>query len=156
VASLTWDGPTPDDLIENILTFSENVRFMLYPLMVKAMAEAELEMKRYISFAVTPTGLARAAGKSTKHRGEKGHRGEPGRILTGTMIDAVSSAVADGGDMVTGMFGWLQDPENYFLYQENGTRTLPAMNALFQAYLAIVEQIRAQVNGVFMKAEAML
>lgn len=44
----------------------------------------------------------------------------PGRFRTGKMYEAVKSRVESGGQRVRSAFGWLDEVEDYFRYQEYG------------------------------------
>lgn len=148
MASLIWQNEDLDALITRLVTHSETVRLSLGPLMEQAMVEAEALMRQYVEEAVTATGLARAAGRS---KSKRGGGSDPGRIETGRMIAAIQHTVVDEGDTVIGSWGWLSGLDEdtlYFLFQENGTGTLPAMHALLQSFIQIREQIAAEVRSL--------
>lgn len=44
----------------------------------------------------------------------------PGRYRTGNMYNAVKSRVLSGGKTVRAAFGWIEEVEDYFRYQEGG------------------------------------
>lgn len=73
------------------------------------------------------TALEDAHTKTGLERQAKG--GEAGRDLTGTMIAEVDSDVAVSGNTVSGGWGW-NDPEAYFLEQDDGFEKIPAANSL--------------------------
>lgn len=80
--------------------------------MAKEIAEfGEQEMKSNI--------LASGTAFSQKAR-QAGLNQGSGRYRTGNMFNAVKSRVEDGGANVRSAFGWIQEFEQYFLYQENG------------------------------------
>lgn len=150
MAELIWQNQDLNDLITRLITVNEEIRESLVPLMVEAMAEAETMMKTYVETAITKTGLERAAGHSKRARTIDSGR-DPGRIETGRMINAIESTVVSDGDLVIGSWGWLNglDADTlYFLYQENGTGTLPAMHALLQSFIQIREQVKFMVSGI--------
>lgn len=60
-------------------------------------------------------------------------RGTGGRHDTGTMVDAVDSRVTAYSGVVNAEAGWINDFEQYFNYQEKGTRQVEAMHALADA-----------------------
>lgn len=81
--------------------------------------------------------------------------GKSGRIETGLMLNSVQSAGADrAGNVIEGKFGW-RDPEDYFIYQEQGftinsrgsnytsRADVPAMHALLQGFVKAREHVRA-------------
>ena len=81
--------------------------------------------------------------------------GKQGRIETGLMLNSVQSAGADRvGNVIEGRFGW-RDPEDYFIYQEQGFTVnsrkseytsradVPAMHALLQGFVKAREHVRA-------------
>jgi hypothetical protein len=61
--------------------------------------------------------------------------GKTGRIDTGDMLQSVEQRVVSSGSGAVGMFGWLDHEPSYGAkYQDPGTRTIPAMNALQDAF----------------------
>lgn len=68
--------------------------------------------------AVTKTGLERQA-----------QGGQPGRDLSGHMIAAIDSDTTVSGNTVSGGWGW-NNPEDYFLQQDDGFEKIPAANSL--------------------------
>ena len=97
----------------------------------------EMAMEAIIASAVpsTKTGDARAA--LDQPNGE--HR-SPGRIDTGLMINSVNSRSTTDGQVSEGEFGWTGEQEKYFLYQEDGTQYIEAMNALSGAFVIARER----------------
>ena len=95
----------------------------------------EVAMEAIIVAATTPTGDARA---SLDQPGGGGR--SPGRIDTGLMINSVNSRSTTNGQISEGEFGWTAEQLEYFLYQENGTKRIEAMNALSGAFVQVREQ----------------
>jgi len=115
---------------------------------VRAMDYAMKRGKEYQTYAlvnaVTPTGLS-GYGKNPA-----GRRG-PGRDDTGTMIDAIRTNVevarlADG-DQITGWHGWsIEERENYFRRQEQGTRHITPANSLGVAIVPTTEDLKRELG----------
>jgi len=81
-----------------------------------------------------------------------------GRIDTGEMLKSVDSKIVQSGKGRTvGEFGWLNNQEEYFIYQDKGFRhwisgeSIPAMNALRNAYTYAVYIVEAEIKKVFRK-----
>lgn len=66
--------------------------------------------------------------------------GKRGRVETGRMLGAVDSEVFKRGTTLVGRWGWLNEWEKYFLYQENGFRNawsredVAPMHALYDSF----------------------
>lgn len=82
-------------------------------------------------------------------------RNKTGRVDTGLMLNSVQAQRAQReGNTIEGRFGWF-DPEDYFLYQEQGFTVrsrvsgytsradVPAMHALLQGFVKAREHVRA-------------
>jgi len=95
------------------------------------------EMVDTLNNATTPTGEARAAA---------GGNG-PGRVKTGQMRDDVTREAGRDGDAFTGKFGWIDDAEDYYTYQEDGTRRFRGMNALHSSAIRNREQAIARIKA---------
>lgn len=157
MVELIWQNQDLNDLVTRLVAVNDEFRESLLPLMAEAMAEAEVLMKTFVEQAVTKTGLERQAGYSKRTRTIDSSR-EPGRIETGKMINAIEATVLDAGEIVVGSWGWLNGLDEdtlYFLYQENGTGTLPAMHALLQSFIEIREKVRFAVNALPYRIDAM-
>lgn len=81
-----------------------------------------------------------------------------GRIDTGEMLKSVDSKIIQSsGGRTVGEFGWLNNQQDYFLYQDNSFRhwitgqTIPAMNALRNAYTYAVYVVETEIQKVFRK-----
>jgi hypothetical protein len=72
--------------------------------------------------------LERAVTKTGIERQEK-FGGQSGRDLTGHMINEIDSDMTTSGNNVKGGWGW-NDPEQYFLQQDDGFEKIPAANSL--------------------------
>lgn len=60
-------------------------------------------------------------GKTWTRPSSSGRTGSsPGRVDTGNMLDAVKWRVSSEGGNLVGEFGWLDNQEPYFMYQESG------------------------------------
>lgn len=80
--------------------------------MAEEIAEfGEKEMKSNILASGTP--FSQKARQAGINQG-------PGRFRTGAMYNAVTSRVEAGGKIVRSAFGWLNDFQQYFIYQELG------------------------------------
>lgn len=70
----------------------------------------------------------------------------PGRVDTGLMIQSVKYRTEISNGSIVGEFGWLDDQEMYFLYQEKGFTnwlsgaSIPGMMALMDADAAAREE----------------
>lgn len=115
--------------------------------------EAVLKMREFIKAATTETGDARASGVSSGPR--DAGLGEAGRIETKNMYDAVDSEILTDGNLsreeistIWGKFGWINDFEDYFSYQEDGTSRVKAMHALLDAFIWAEEDLDGKILGV--------
>jgi hypothetical protein len=87
-------------------------------------------MQEIITASTTKTGEERAA------RGG----GAPGRIDTGDMFNDVKSTTVKEGGIITGKFGWIFRPQDYYATQDNTPYSgKPPMHALLQGYVVAVE-----------------
>jgi hypothetical protein len=79
--------------------------------------------------------------------------GKAGRIDTGRMLNAVESRVTKSNDEeVESRFGWLDDREAYFLLQEGGTSTIPAMYALSDAGEEVIRDVERDIDRIVRRA----
>lgn len=86
----------------------------------------------------TPTGDARAA---------KGG-GIQGRVDTGKMYADVDYDVEYTGDEITARWGWTKNFEDYYGYQEDGTRRIQGMGALGNSFVKAVDRIGARLSRI--------
>lgn len=86
---------------------------------------AERVMREEFLAATTKTGL------SGKPAGRKG----PGRYNTGKLVAAIMHEVEVGGREAIGRAGFLRDQEPYYLYQDRGTKSVPAAHAMQKAFI---------------------
>lgn len=126
--SVRWERGSPDLFVSSpfraIKGVTENFD------MEQLVSDAADLMRRLI--------MTRGTGKVWSRPGPSGRTGSfPGRVDSGDMYSAVAHAVS--GDGRRGEFGWLDNQEPYFLYQEDGFRHwisgehIPAMFALQDA-----------------------
>lgn len=83
------------------------------------------------------------ASRGTAYSAERAGRGRggSGRRDSYEMFDAVDyRAVSQAAGVVNAEFGWIDNFQKYFGYQEKGTRTVEAMFALRDASTIIREQ----------------
>lgn len=82
----------------------------------------------------------------------RGPRATPeGRIDYGTMRDSVDRDINKSGSTISGEFGWLENQEEYFRYQENGTARIPPMHALLTAFITARERVRRDLVKIAKK-----
>lgn len=77
-----------------------------------------------------------------------GWENRSGRVDTGAMLEAVkSSKPKRSGSTVSAEFGWLEDPQDYYVYQEQGFRhyrtgnDVKGMHALLDGFTAAKEVV---------------
>jgi hypothetical protein len=80
------------------------------------------------------------------------------RFDTGQMLNAVDSKIVESSPgRAVGEFGWLNEQEKYFIYQDNGFEhwishdSIPAMNALRNAYTYAIYVVETEIQKVFRK-----
>jgi hypothetical protein len=89
------------------------------------------DMRQSVITSTTKTGRARAALG----------QGEPGRIVTGKMLNSIDQKITVNKNSVTMNFGWLNGRPGYAFFQEYGTSNgVPAMHALTDA------QVKARIE----------
>lgn len=130
---MPWTRGSASGLTNYLITAETKYRDEALVAMEQAVVLGEEQMKANIKAAVTATGEARAGTG----------QGEPGRIETSDMYDAVSHDVKVTLNRISGKFGWIDGFEDYFLYQEHGTENghVPAMDALLAAFLTASEEL---------------
>ena len=103
---------------------------------VEVTEDAAEDIRHVIRDSVTPTGERRAAAG----------RGEPGRIESKAMIDAVETDLhVEGDSLVVGSVGWLNDTTKGYehaKFQDPGTARIEGMNSLFFAYVRAISNLR--------------
>lgn len=79
----------------------------------------------------------------------------PGRTESEKMLNSVSrTPVSNDPYAVSGQFGWLQDPERYFQYQEDGFthyqtgQWIEGMHAMFDAFMEARENVYRRIAEV--------
>lgn len=81
--------------------------------------------------------------------------GRSGRIDTGRMYDAVKSRVTFSSQSLIGEFGWLDDQEAYFRYQDQGfvhwlsSEKIPGMLALADAGIEARQEFIRRLAELF-------
>lgn len=93
-----------------------------------------------------------------KNSGELRYGTGDSRFETGQMVNAVKSRMLESSNTkASGVFGWLDTQEKYFLYQDKGFRhwitgeNIPAMNALRDAYTHAISVVEKRLKEVFKK-----
>ena len=83
-----------------------------------------------------------------------GTKSGPGRVDTGDMIQSVKYRVEISNGAIVGEFGWLDNQEMYFLYQEHGFThwlsgdMIPGMMALMDAEAAARDEFVARLAAI--------
>lgn len=73
--------------------------------------------------------------------------GKQGRVDTGKMLDSVDSETAlVSKDEAEGRFGWIKKTPYYAPYQEEGTKTIPAMYALSDAAKIVIDELAKDIG----------
>lgn len=78
--------------------------------------------------------------------------GKRGRVETGKMLSNVDYEMFRKGDTLIGRWGWLDNWEKYFLYQENGFKNawsredVAPMHALFDSFLRQREEFLGELG----------
>lgn len=73
--------------------------------------------------------------------------GKQGRVDTGKMLDAVDSDTKlVSKDEAVGRFGWIKKTPYYAPFQEEGTRTIPAMYALSDAAKIVMDELVKNIS----------
>jgi hypothetical protein len=85
--------------------------------------------------------------RGTGYIGKGARATAEGRIDTGKMIDAVGvSPVRHNPSGVAVNFGWVNETEEYFSYQELGTRSISPMHALLDATIRTREYFYDEIK----------
>lgn len=118
---MQWTNGGPLALAEQLKVRDAGVRQAAHGMMQELAAAADHQQKDLIERAQTPTGRRRAATRG----------GSAGRIETGQMVNSTNaSAIWVSDDTISAKWGW-QDPEDYYRYQDQGTRSIaPALTLL--------------------------
>lgn len=81
------------------------------------------------------------------------NNGKAGRVRTGNMAHKVSSSVRSRTKNAwSGAFGWLENPEDYFYYQNEGfyhvnaNRVIRGMNALNETGARVWDKMKARLE----------
>lgn len=114
---------TFQDLILTIQRQSDTLQERAGDIVAEFAEKGADDMVTFLEAAHTDTGRER----------ESAGKGEPGREETGYMKDMISGESSQDGATFVGKFGWLDGFDNYFLFQNEGTRTIEAMQALQQS-----------------------
>lgn len=130
-----------DGLILSIQRFESDVKEGAASIVADFAHDGERVMEQVIVEAETKTGYARVADDDNPGN-------SPGRVDTGLMINQVSSEWEQDGDTYIGRFGWTKETEDYFLYQENGTEHIEAMNALGSAAVQGRERAIKRISNI--------
>lgn len=110
---------------------------------------------RAAAYAIVDDELNNAVA-AVRQRIETSGRGDKaGRIESGEMLRRVSrTAVQNEKFSVSGDFGWVNNPERYFQYQEDGFRHyqtgefIEGMHAVFDAFLTARENVYRRVSEI--------
>jgi hypothetical protein len=91
-----------------------------------------------------------------KNSGELRYGTGDARFETGKMVNAVKSAMLESSNTkASGVFGWLNTQEEYFIYQDKGFRhwitgdKIPAMNALRDGYTQAITVVEKRLKEMF-------
>jgi len=91
-----------------------------------------------------------------KNSGELRYGTGDARFETGKMVNAVKSAMLESSNTkASGVFGWLNTQEEYFIYQDKGFRhwitgeKIPAMNALRDGYTQAIIVVQKRLKEMF-------
>lgn len=106
-------------LTHSIEVWAEDVEDQVMVDMEDVAFEGANGVQRMITDAHTETGYSREAAGD----------GEPGRVESGDFRADVTHSVERIGDTVTAKWGW-DNPEDYYMYQEEGTRFIEGVDAL--------------------------
>jgi hypothetical protein len=122
-----------------VKAYVEDIEDDIERVLERIVDDAMADMIRILETAQTPTGEARvAAGK-----------GIIGRVNEGKMraaIERALSPMASGG--VAGEWGWLDEVEKYYDYQEYGTGKIGPMNALQDSFIHARERFREELRSL--------
>lgn len=97
------------------------------------------DMQRTIDTAVTPTGERRVAS---------GAGGHAGRRETDDMYNDVKSDVERNGNTIVGRFGWIEDWQEYYSLQEDGSQFIEGMDALGSSFIRAEDRLRGAVSRI--------
>ena len=96
------------------------------------------QMQTIIDTSVTETG---------RRRVENGGQ-YAGRRETDEMYQDVKFDVERGKDEVVGRFGWIDDWQDYYGLQNDGTQFVEGMDALGQSFARAEDRLRSYVGGI--------
>lgn len=143
--TVIWKNGDLNAMKSHFVAHDQRLRAAAEEALTMTVIEAADEMRGIIEDAITRTGLERQmAGK-----------GDPGRIDSGHMRDLVRQALEKpSNDVMVGKWGWLEEFEDYFLYQENGTGPrdghpgIEPMHALLESFISARERLQRRLNNL--------
>ena len=131
-----------DEIRQGIVMWDHSIRNAAEHALRVTVAEGEEDMRRTIVETTSPTGEARAAAG----------KGIQGRVDTGEMYLDVDSDVRVQGNSIIGEWGWIEEVQDYYLYQNDGTegtndrKGIDGMNALGKSAALVDDRIRARLR----------
>lgn len=136
--SMTWQGFDIDGLQLDIRAWADKIELDARQILDDIVREAVDDMYQILLNAVTDTGLRRAAA------GEGA--GVAGRVDTGQMARDIKAALdADLDGAIVAEWGWIDNVENYYVFQEYGNQYIKAMSALQGSYMKAREKLRQRL-----------
>lgn len=138
---MQWKGGGPLAIAQTLKAQDTRTREAAHAMMQEVVSEAQRRQREIIERAETETGRRRAASG----------RGVAGRIETGLMFNGTSaSATWDSEHSIVGKWGW-QDPEPYFRYQDQGTRSIAPALSLLTSFLAARSEFTRRLRSIARK-----
>lgn len=122
---MQWMGGGPLAIAHELEVHEAGIRQAAHEVMQDISTEASNQQRDLIERAETETGRRRAAAGN----------GVAGRVETGQMFNGVNgSATWVDDSTISAKWGW-QDPEDYYTYQDEGTRHIAPALSLLTSFL---------------------
>lgn len=133
-----WTNGGPQNLLANLQLAANRVVASTKTALEDVTTEAEADMKAIITSSTTVWGEKRKAEG----------RASDGRIETSDMIDSVTSETESDANSMTGTWGWIDNFEDYFFFQEDGTEHIDAMHALSGSFTKAQEDLKEKLGDI--------
>lgn len=111
--------------------------------------ESQMKERLLAEESFTPWGRKRVAGEVPGPKGAPASREHAGRYEGGKMYNTITSEAGwiDPDKMLEARWGW-QNPEDYFLYQEHGTKKITAAESIQFSLDRAEDILHGRLSGI--------